>query len=93
MNHVPYIEMPFKDALELKYARGKQKHRQAGNELEFHGNPLDELFCEMLDGIHYCDEAAKLGFNLEHRKRQFLSTALELQGMWRERNKFCQKTT
>ncbi len=77
-----FIDLPIKEALQQKFERGKTKHRIAGS-MEFAGDPLEELFEEMLDSIHYCDEALKRGIDLEHRRRQFVSTALELQTIHR----------
>jgi hypothetical protein len=79
-----YIKLPIKEALDLKYADGVLSHR---NSTEFDGDPMEELFQEMLDSMHYCDELKKRGIDYEHRRRQFLSTALETQTLWRNSKK------
>ena len=77
--------MPVNDALRVKFERGAEKHRDRPS--EFHGNPLEELFQECLDAMHYCDWIEKqYGINLSHRRSQFRATALEVQTHYRQLN-------
>ena len=80
-----YIELTVQSALELKFERGATKHRD--NPSEFHGDPLEELFQECLDAMHYCDWIEKqYGIDLSHRRSQFHATALEVQTHYRQLN-------
>lgn len=79
-----YLKLPLKEALQLKYERGLEKHRKLG-QTNFVGNPFGELFEECLDAMHYCDEIHKqTGFDMSHRRSQFWATALEAQTNWRQ---------
>lgn len=77
-----FIHLPLKEALQKKYDLGKASHR---NSDIFDGNPLEELFQEMLDSMNYCDEITKqFGIDMHHRRSQFWSAALEVQTMYRK---------
>ena len=79
-----YIHLPLKEALQLKFERGRAKHRQ-NDQNEFRGDPIEELFQECLDAMNYCDEATRQGIDLSHRRSQFWATALELQSIHKNR--------
>lgn len=76
-----YIDLPLKEALAKKFADGKLAH---GNSDIFVGNPLEQLFQEMLDAMNYCDEIQKqFGIDMHHRRSQFWAAALEVQTLYR----------
>lgn len=54
-----YIELDTDAAALLKWRRGREKHGE-----QFVGHPLLELDEELLDGINYCAEAKRWGWDL-----------------------------
>jgi len=51
--------MPIEDAVEHKFNAGMSEYRKPGE--PFQGDPLLELFDELLDAYSYCAEAEKQG--------------------------------
>lgn len=85
MTTTSFIDLPLKQALELKFEIGRMRRTDPD---VFDGDPLEELFQECLDGMHYCNYIQKdLGIDLRHRYQQFWSTALEVQSLHRLRNR------
>lgn len=77
-----YIDMEFEEALQRKWESGKVKHRKG--EREFTGDPVEELFQELLDAFHYVLELENRGANLAGYRTTFRNMALNLQSRKRE---------
>ncbi len=81
------ISLPLTEALKVKFERGRAA--RGAVEGEFVGDPICELFEEMLDAWHYCKEARKVqdehSETLFGYQTKFAGVALELQSIWRAR--------
>jgi hypothetical protein len=58
------IELSIDEARRLKYEVGRQEHRAKRGGDEFVGDPLKELFDELLDAMNYVDECERRGLLL-----------------------------
>ena len=72
------IELTVKDARRIKFEIGRLKY---GTET-FCGHPLKELFDECLDGMNYCDEAQKRGFDLAKERQTLEGIARRVQSLY-----------
>lgn len=80
------IELPIMEALLLKSEKGRlAKGRRIDQ--PFDGDPLLELFEECLDAMNYCKEAILQGIDLGHRRQDFMSIAIEVQRLFRDRER------
>lgn len=78
-----YIDMDYNEALQRKFESGKEKHRTEGA-VEFAGDPVEELFQELLDAYHYVVEMENYGVLLPGYRTIFKNMALDLQQRKRE---------
>jgi|2_EtaG_2_1085320.scaffolds.fasta_scaffold45037_2 hypothetical protein len=53
------VSMPLQDAVEHKFEAGRAKYRKPGE--PFQGDPLLELFDDLLDSYAYCAEVERSG--------------------------------
>lgn len=81
----PLIDMTLPEALATKFDRGRKKHR--GPATSWVGDPLIELFEEMLDAIHYSEHLTATGHDMSRMTKTFRAFATELQTIWRARPK------
>lgn len=77
-----YIDMEFEEALQRKWESGKAKHRQGSR--DFAGDPVEELFQELLDAFHYVLVLENRGADLPGYRTTFKNMALNLQARRRE---------
>lgn len=77
-----YIDLDFEDALQEKFNAGRRKYRSNGS--GFIGDPLEELFCEMLDAYHYTVQLEQSGVELPGMRTTFRNIAMMLQERRRE---------
>jgi hypothetical protein len=71
------IELPLIRACIEKWEAGRALHGD-----EFEGNPLAELFEELVDGIHYAEQAELEGLNMAAVRDKLIAIALEVQGIY-----------
>lgn len=80
VTEIRFIDMPYEDALALKWSLGQQKYGPV-----FVGDPLEHLFEELLDGRHYAEKLKRDGApNMEPYITTLTNMALDLQTRARE---------
>ena len=70
------LDLPITRACAEKWHRGRLKFRGA-----FQGNPLEELFSELVDGVNYADQALLEGFDMEHIRETLINLAEDVREM------------
>ena len=75
-----YINMPTREALEAKWARGEEQYGKT-----FVGHPLEELDEELLDAMNYVAEAERQRWLLPGFRARLRTMREELQEVYRER--------
>lgn len=78
------IDLDFDEAAAIKHECGRQKYRAQG-EGTFVGEPLPELFEELLDAVNYAQEAEKQGIALPGVVRDLRDIADRVRRAWRDR--------
>ncbi len=73
----PLIEMPIRKAMRLKWDAGRLVYGGAG----FIGDPVEELYAELIDALNYCDEAQRQGHDLVSVRRQLQAMAVDVQAI------------
>jgi hypothetical protein len=71
------IEMPVIRGCIEKWNAGRAAHGP-----EFQGNPLDELYGEVLDALNYCEQAELEGIDMGGIWDDLLSIARQVQEIW-----------
>lgn len=64
------IELPIVRACIEKWNKGRANYGA-----KFEGNPLDELFAELIDAINYCEQCELHGIDLDDTKDCLMSLA------------------
>lgn len=78
-----YIDMDFDDALQAKWDAGLRTHRQSPEE-RFCGDPVEELFQELLDATSYVRVLEEEGVELPGFRTTLRNMAISLQLRKRE---------
>lgn len=71
------IEMPLIRGCIEKWNAGRAVHGP-----EFQGNPLEELYGEVLDGLNYCEQAQLEGIDMGTIWGDLLNIANDVQEIW-----------
>jgi len=71
------IDLSIDEAARLKWEAGRRKHGA-----EFVGDPVEELFAELIDGLNYCDEARRQGVDLGEVPQTLRHLAGAVQRTW-----------
>jgi len=72
------IDLTIGEAARLKWEAGQRKHGT-----EFVGDPVEELFAELIDGLNYCDEARRQGVDLGEVPQALRHLADVVQQVWK----------
>lgn len=78
MSKPRYIDMDFDEALTAKWESGRRFHRK-NDESEFVGDPVEELFQELLDATSYVNKIEASGPRLQGFRTVLRNMALEIQ--------------
>lgn len=73
-----YLNLPIDEALIAKWESGR-KHYRDGDDGGFVGDPVEELFQELLDSIQYTREIERRGTYLHNFEKTFRDLAEQLQ--------------
>lgn len=74
--------LPLRVAQEVKWQRGRAQYGGEG----FVGDPLEELFLEMLDALNYCEECMSRGMDLAGAYRDIRRIARRVRRLMRQRS-------
>ncbi len=74
--------MDYEEALIAKYESGKKKHRK--KDAKWEGDPVEELYEELLDAYHYVLVLENAGVDLPGYRTTFRNMALNLKSRNRE---------
>jgi hypothetical protein len=74
--------LPLRVAQEVKWQRGRAQYGGEG----FQGDPLEELFLEMLDALNYCEECMSRGMDLAGAYRDIRRTARRVRRLMRQQS-------
>ena len=75
------IDLPITRACIEKWNAGRAAHGA-----EFEGDPLEELFGELIDAINYADQAELEGFDVGQVRAELFNCATEVQELARNRS-------
>jgi hypothetical protein len=71
------IDLSIEEAAREKWEAGRREHGA-----EFVGDPVEELFAELIDGLNYCDEARRQGVDLGEVPQTLRQLAGAVQRTW-----------
>jgi len=72
------IELPIMQACFVKWEAGRKKHGPV-----FVGDPVEELFGELIDGLNYVEEAEAQGHRMGTIWQRLMEMAAEVQNVHR----------
>ena len=76
MPEIKLIDLPVTRACIVKWNRGKATHGE-----KFEGDPLEELFGELIDGLNYADQAELEGFDMGEIRCSLWNLAHDVQAL------------